>query len=97
MKHPILFTLALLAGAAHADCEPAKAIGAIQYQPHPSGALLIAYRCPDLSTVAFAARPEWKPLIPPWPAEVGRLRTLSGYDGVPNPLNLEAAKLLLRK
>jgi hypothetical protein len=86
----------LLAGAARADCDPAKAVGAIQYQPHSSGALLIAYRCPDLSTVAFAARPEWKPLTPPWPAEVSRLRMLSGYDGKPNPLNLEAAKVLQR-
>jgi len=94
MKHLFFLALALLTGAARADCEPAKAVGAILYQQHPSGALLIAYRCPDKSTVAFAARPEWKPLVPPWHAEVSRLRTLNGYDGAPNPLNAAATMLL---
>lgn len=92
----ILIALAVFAStAAHAVCEPAQAVGPIVYREHASGALLIAFKCPDKSTVAFAARAEWKPRVPPYPVEVGRLLMMKSFDGNPNYLQAEAAQILV--
>jgi len=93
-KPAILLVAMFISAIAHAACEPNQAIGPILYQEHASGALLIAFKCPDKSTVAFAARAEWKPRVPPYPIEVVRLLTMHSYDADPNYLQLEATKLL---
>ena len=95
-----LFAAAILVAMstiAHAQCAPAKAKGAVAYQWHPSGALLIAYQCPNKSVTAFAALPEWAPLAPPKGEELSRLYGKYGYAPDPHYLEDEAKKLIAVK
>ncbi len=91
-----LHLLAAVAGIlcssyAAAACDPSTAGGTggpLKATPHPSGAVVYAWRCPPDQAVAFiVARPEWKPQIPAEPraqlAELRRLRVMLDYAADP--------------